>query len=152
MSDHTLALLADIARLMRKRFEQRAQSLGLTRSQSRTLAHLSKNEGIHQSGLAELLEMEPIALVRVLDKLAERGLIERRPHPTDRRIRLLYLCDEVRPLLAEIHKLADATRAEALLGIAPAKIEETVNILSEIKANLVLACETPMGGKEQEND
>lgn len=152
MSAHSLALLADIARLVRKRFEQRAQSLGLTRSQWRTLAYLSKNEGIHQGGLAELLEIEPIALVRVLDKLAERGLIERRRHPSDRRIWLLYLRDAVRPLLAEIHDLADATRAEALLGIAPERLEETFTVLSEIKANLVLACEAPTGEKEQEHD
>jgi MarR family transcriptional regulator for hemolysin len=77
-------LLHDVARLLRKRFEQRAKSHGLTRSQWQALAYLSKNEGIHQSGLAEILEIEPITLVRILDRLAERGLVERRPHPTDR--------------------------------------------------------------------
>ena len=84
-------LLHDVARLLRKRFEQRAKDLGLTRSQWQTLAYLANNEGIHQSGLAEILEIEPITLVRILDKLAERGLIERRQHPTDRRIWLLYM-------------------------------------------------------------
>jgi MarR family transcriptional regulator for hemolysin len=63
----------------------------LTRSQWQTLAYLSSNEGIHQGGLAEILEIEPITLVRSLDKLAERGLVERRQHPTDRRIWLLYM-------------------------------------------------------------
>lgn len=148
---HSLALLNDIARLLRKRFEQRAQSLGLTRAQWRTLAYLSKNEGIHQGGLAELLEIEPIALVRVLDKLAERGLIERRRHPTDRRIWLLHLRDEVRPLLDEIHALADVTRAEALSGIASARLAEAFDVLSEIKTNLVAACETPSAEKEQKH-
>ncbi|MGO7675379.1 MarR family transcriptional regulator, partial [Rhizobium ruizarguesonis] len=73
--------------------------LGLTRSQWQTLAYLSNNEGIHQVGLAEILEVEPITLVRILYKLAERGLIERRQHPTDRRIWLLYMRDEAHPLL-----------------------------------------------------
>ena len=148
---HSLALLNDIARLLRKRFQQRAQSLGLTRAQWRTLAYLSKNEGIHQGGLAELLEIEPIALVRVLDKLAERSLIERRRHPTDRRIWLLHLRDEVRPLLDEIHALADVTRAEALSGIASARLAEAFDVLSEIKTNLVAACETPIAEKEQKH-
>jgi len=74
-------LLHDVARQLRKRFEQRAKCLGLTRSQWQTLAHLSNNEGIHQAGLAEILEIEPITLVRILDKLEERGLVERRRHP-----------------------------------------------------------------------
>ncbi|MGZ2425698.1 DNA-binding MarR family transcriptional regulator [Rhizobium laguerreae] len=90
-------LLHDVARLLRKRFEQRAKCLGLTRSQWQTLAYLSNNEGIHQGGLAEILEVEPITLVRILDKLAERGLIERRQHPTDRRIWMLYMRDEAHP-------------------------------------------------------
>ncbi len=148
---HSLALLADIARLLRKRFEQRAQSLGLTRPQWRALAYLSKNEGIHQGGLAELLEIEPIALVRVLDQLADRGFIERRRHPTDRRIWLLHLRDDVRPLLDEIQELADVTRTEALSGIAPDRLAEAFDVLSEIKTNLVAACETPIAEKEQKH-
>ena len=151
-STQSLSLLADIGRLVRKRFEQRAQSLGLTRVQWRTLAYLSKNEGIHQGGLAELLEIEPITLVRVLDKLGERGFIERRRHPTDRRIWLLYLREEVRPLLDEIHALADATRAEALKDIAGERLEETFTVLSEIKNNLVLACEAPIAEQERKHD
>ena len=90
-------LLHDVARLLRKRFEQRARDLGLTRSQWQTLAYLNRNEGIHQSGLADILEIEPITLVRILDRLEERGLVERRRHPTDRRIWLLYLKDAARP-------------------------------------------------------
>src|SRR6478672_13626425 len=93
-------LLHDVARLLRKRFEQRARDLGLTRSQWQTLAYLNVNEGIHQSGLAEILEVEPITLVRILDKLQERGLIERRQHPSDRRIWLLFLKEAARPLIS----------------------------------------------------
>jgi DNA-binding MarR family transcriptional regulator len=142
-------LLHDVARLLRKRFEQRAKCLGLTRSQWQTLAYLSNNEGIHQSGLAEILEIEPITLVRILDKLAERGLVERRQHPTDRRIWLLYMREEAHPILEEMREIGDATRAEALDGATPEQREALFNILSEMKTNLVQACRTPVAEKEQ---
>ena len=142
-------LLHDVARLLRKRFEQRAKCLGLTRSQWQTLAYLSNNEGIHQSGLAEILEIEPITLVRILDKLAERGLVERRQHPTDRRIWLLYMREEAHPILEEMREIGDATRAEALDGATPDQREALFNILSEMKTNLVQACRTPVAEKEQ---
>ncbi len=71
--------------------EQRAKDMGLTRSQWQTLAYLSNNEGIHQAGLAEMLEIEPITLVRILDKLAEREPGRAASAPGDRRSRLLYM-------------------------------------------------------------
>ena len=83
-------LLHDVARLLRKRFEQSARDLGLTRSQWQTLAYLNRNEGIHQGGLAEILEIEPITLVRILDKLEERGL-DRAPPASDRPTHLAAL-------------------------------------------------------------
>src|SRR5271154_5800426 len=111
-------LIHEIDRLMRKRFEQLARNSGLTRSQWQAIAYLSKNEGIHQGALADLLEIEPITLVRILDRLADRGLVERRRHETDRRIWLLYLKDAARPLLASMQPLAEATRSEALNGVS----------------------------------
>src|SRR5919205_2079152 len=84
-------LLHDAARLLRKRFEQNARGLGLTRSQWQVLAHLAEREGIHQGALAEILEVEPITLVRILDRLQTAGFVERRLHEKDRRVRLLYL-------------------------------------------------------------
>src|SRR5258706_2225794 len=83
-------LLHEVARLLRRRFEQNARGSGLTRSQWQLLAYLANNEGINQSGLAELLEIEPITLGRIIDKLQARGLIERHPDPSDRRARVLY--------------------------------------------------------------
>jgi DNA-binding MarR family transcriptional regulator len=137
-------LLHDVARLLRKRFEQRAKFLGLTRSQWQTLAYLANNEGIHQGGLADILEVEPITLVRILDKLAERGLIERRQHPTDRRIWLLYMREEARPLLAEMRIIGEETRGEAFQSISPEQRELLSEILSVMKTNLLLACRTPV--------
>lgn len=79
-------LLHDVARLLRKRLEQNARESGLTRSQWQVLAYLAQNEGINQSGLADLLDVEPITLGRLVDKLQALRLIERRPHPTVRRV------------------------------------------------------------------
>src|SRR5258708_25213691 len=74
-------LLHDIARLLRKRYEQRARPLGLTRAQWQVLAHLQRHEGINQSGLAELLEIEPITIARLVDRMEEAGLVAPRPGP-----------------------------------------------------------------------
>ncbi|WP_025660017.1 MarR family transcriptional regulator [Rhizobium sp. IBUN] len=141
-------LLHDVARLLRKRFEQRARCLGLTRSQWQTIAYLRSNEGIHRSGLAEILEIEPITLVRILDKLADRGLIERRQHPTDRRIWLLYVREEAHPLLAEMRELGDLTRGEAFAGIPSEQRDQLFDILTEMKTNLVQACRSPVAENE----
>jgi MarR family transcriptional regulator, transcriptional regulator for hemolysin len=141
-------LLHEVARLLRKRFEQRAKGLGLTRSQWQTLAYLNANEGIHQGGLAEILEIEPITLVRILDKLQERKLVERRQHPTDRRIWQLYLRDAARPLIAGMGVIGDATRAEALAGLADDERAHLVRALCRMKTNLVEACAQPVDERE----
>jgi len=145
-------LLHDVARPLRKRFEQRAKCLGLTRSQWQTLAYLSNNEGIHQGGLAEMLDIEPITLVRILDKLAERRLIERRQHPTDRRIWLLYMREDAHPLLAEMRGLGDMTRGEALEAVSAREREQLFETLSQMKLNLMQACRTPLALAENETN
>jgi MarR family transcriptional regulator for hemolysin len=141
-------LLHEVARLLRKRFEQRARNSGLTRSQWQVIAYLSKNEGIHQAGLAELLEIEPITLVRLLDKLEERGLIERRQHPTDRRTWLLFLKEAARPLLLDMQPLAEATRAEALSGVSEEDRDRLFQTLTRMKTNLIAASRAPVAEKE----
>lgn len=136
-------LLHDTARLLRKRFEQRARDIGLTRAQWQTLAYLSRCEGIHQRALAEMLEIEPISLMRVLDRLVERGFVERRRHETDRRIWLLYMTETSRDLLSAMREIGDATRAEALAGISASDRQRLVEILEQMKSNLVEACRSP---------
>src|SRR5258708_36214229 len=87
------ALLHDVARLIRRRFERRARHTGLaiTRQQARALLSVARNEGLSQAAIATLLDIEPIALVRLLDRLHEEGLGERRLHPADPRVRTLWL-------------------------------------------------------------
>lgn len=131
-------LLHDSARLLRKRFEQAARALGLslTRAQWSVLAHLNRQEGINQSTLADIMDVEPITLARQVEKLEQQGLIERRPDPTDRRARLLYLRPQAQPLIAEMRELGAATREDAMRGLTPAQREQLIEMLQIIKSNL----------------
>lgn len=132
-------LLHDVARLMRKRFEQhaRAETLGLTRSQASVLGHLSRQEGINQVTLAQLMDLEPITLVRLLDRLQEAGLIERRADPHDRRARVLFLTPRARPLLDRVRILARDTYEEALAGLSESERDRLVEALVMMKRNLI---------------
>jgi MarR family transcriptional regulator, transcriptional regulator for hemolysin len=145
---HLGFLLHDVARLLRTRFDQRARVLGLSRAQWSVLAHLSRNEGIRQNALADILEVEPITLARLLDRLEESGLVERRIDPSDRRARRLFVCAAAHPLLERMRELGAATREEALLGIAPERREELIETLLEMKRNLSSRTPTPAEASE----
>ena len=129
-------LLHDVARLMRKRFEQNARNLGLTRSQGQVLVTLANNEGIHQGALAEKLDVEPITLTRILDRLEEAGLIERLHYRKDRRVRLLRLTLAAHPLLDDISAIGTLTRGEAMEGVSDEDRARLLDILLRMKANL----------------
>lgn len=129
-------LLHDVARLMRKRFEENARDLGLTRSQGQVLVHLAHNEGIHQGALAEKLDIEPITLTRILDRLEEAGLIERLLYRKDRRVRLLRLTQAAHPLINDIFAIGALTRGEAMEGVVDEDRDRLLDILSRMKANL----------------
>lgn len=130
-------LLGDVSRLVRKRFDMRANALGLTRAQWRVLARLRRREGINQRDLAEILEIETITLTRHIDRLEAKGWVERRRDPSDRRAWNLYLNPEVQPILDRMRKLSEITRAEALRGIPEAESERLINTLLKIKDNLL---------------
>lgn len=129
-------LLHDIARLMRKRFDQRARGLNLTRAQWQVLAHLARHEGINQAGLAEILEIEPITLGRLIDRMADAGWVERRSHPSDRRVRQLYLTAKAEPVFERMRALGDETRAEALAGLSQSARDQLTETLLNIRSNL----------------
>src|SRR5260370_31537783 len=105
-------LLHEVARLLRRRFEQNARGSGLTRSQWQVLAYLALNEGINQSGLADLLEIEPITLGRIVDKLQILGLIERRPDPSDRRVWLPPFSHAAPPKPSQLRTPGEHTPAD----------------------------------------
>lgn len=129
-------IVHDVARLLRKRFDQRARTLGLTRAQWQVLAHLARNEGIHQTGLADILEIENITLGRLIDRLEDAGWVERRLSPTDRRVRLLYLTDKAKPINTRMVALGRETREEALTGLTPEQREHLFDMLRHVRANL----------------
>jgi len=134
-------LVHEVARLMRRSFDRRVQSLGFTQAQWRTLVHLSRCQGMNQAALAEILEIRPITLTRMLDKLQEAGWIERRQDPADRRSFRLYLTEQAQPLLDELEVAGAEIRAEATRGISAAERRELIDLLCTLKGNL-LAAET----------
>lgn len=136
MSDPIGFLIADTARVMRRRFDERARAIGVTRPQWRTLVTLAREEGIQQGTLADRLEVEPITLCRMIDRLAEADLVERRRDPADRRAWRIFLTDRARPLLDRIGIIADELFAVALDGIDDAERAALTATLERIRANL----------------
>jgi DNA-binding MarR family transcriptional regulator len=136
-------LLNDAARLMRREFERRARPLGLTRAQWQAMFHLARNEGCNQATLADLLEVEPITLARVIDRLEAGGLVERRSDPEDRRARLLFLGARAHPLLEELRAIGAETRECALAGVGEEERTQLMALLTKMRANLSGRAEAP---------
>jgi MarR family transcriptional regulator for hemolysin len=136
-------LVNDVARLLRRNFNRRAENLGLSQAQWRALAHLARQEGVKQVTLADSLEIQPITLVRLIDRLEEAGLVTRRPDPDDRRAVRLYLTPDAQPLLARMWSLAAETREDAMAGISEQDRILLNETLSRIKQNLLDAERRP---------
>ncbi len=136
MSDTLGFLIGDVSRLMRRRFDERARAIGVTRAQWNVLTKLSRAEGINQGGLAELLEVEPITLCRMVDRLEEAGLVERRRDPGDRRAWRIFLTDKARPMIDQLRVVADGLFADALAGMGDAERTALFASLTRIHANL----------------
>ncbi len=132
-----LFLLNDVARLLRMDADKRARCHGMTRAQWAILIWLERQPGISQKELAELLEVEPITVARLIDRLEARGMVERRPDPRDRRIWRLHLCSPAFPVLREIdHQRADMLQI-LTRGVDPATLEAMTEALVTMKASLV---------------
>jgi MarR family transcriptional regulator, transcriptional regulator for hemolysin len=130
-------LLKEVSRRYTLRFEKLAASdFGLTLSQCKTLVRLEKNEGVSQARLAELAELDPMTMVRILDRMEADGLLERRPDPADRRARCLYLTPKAGPLLDQIWRLSDAIRTELLAGVARAERDVFMSVLEHMYDNI----------------
>ena len=129
-------LLHDVSRMLRKRFDRRARDLGLTKSQWIVLAHLARHEGIHQSGLADILEIEPITLARHLDRLEDTGWVERQRAPNDRRAWNLHMTEKAGPILDELAVIVDETMEEALTGLPELDRTNLFDMLQAVRANL----------------
>ena len=146
-------LLADVSRLMRRRFDARAREIGLTRAQWRVLTQLRRREGINQTDLAEIMEIEPISLGRHIDRLVEKDFVERRADPRDRRAWRLYLKPEVQPVLDRLRAISNVNRKEVLQGIPAEESEALIDTLLKIKGNLTAPdVKEPIGPKTEELD
>ena len=132
-----LYLLSDVSRLLRSYFDQRARELGLTtRSQWRVLAHLGRNQGINQSALADIVEIENMTLARHIDRLEEAGWVERRPDPDDRRAWLLYLSDSATPMFDHMRELIAETETIVLAGFSKKDQAQMLDRLDIMKSNI----------------
>jgi MarR family transcriptional regulator for hemolysin len=129
-------LLYEVARLLKTLADQRVRSLTMTRAQWAVLARLEQCEGLKQSELAESLEIQPITLTRLVDRLCASGLVERRPDPDDRRVKRLFLKPAARPLVERLSQLGEALMGEVLAGIDEQTIELMLAQLTHTKENL----------------
>jgi len=126
----------DVARMLRTYADHKAAQFGITRAQWVVLVRLDRSEGLKQSELAEVLDLQPISLTRLLDKLCDCGLIERRPDPVDRRAKRLFLTPAARPLLEKLGDLGEELMATALVGVEAESVERMIGELGIVKENL----------------
>ena len=138
-----LFTLGEVQRLMRAYADRQAARYGITRAQWAVLAKVERTEGLKQSELAEQMEMQPITLTRLIDKLCDNGWIERRGDETDRRVNRLYLRKAARPLLGKLAGLRSELTATALEGINPADAHRLLAQLDLIKENVRNAIQNP---------
>src|SRR5262252_6416359 len=133
-------LVHDVSRLIKRHFERRARQMGLpiTRQQAAVMLNIASNEGVSQAEVATWLDIEPIALVRMLDKLHEEGLVERRAHPTDRRVRTLWLTPAAGPVVERILAINEAIRQEAFSSLPSQTRDTLIEVLEQIKSNLAI--------------
>lgn len=136
MSDPLGFLLSDCARLLRRRFDARARGIGVSRPQWRVLFALTRAEGVNQAMLADILEVETITVGRMVDRLAEAGLVERRPDPADRRMWRLFLTERAHAMLEALRDIGEDVRAEMMQGITDAEAEQMAETLTRLRANL----------------
>ena len=129
-------LLANVSRLMRRAFEQKLDGSSLTLAQARALVYVSRHEGVRQVELAELLEVQPITLARLIDQLATAGVVERRPDPDDRRAYQLFLTPAAAPHLLAIRDVTTAIHAEALHGLSDKQVATVMLALNRMRDNL----------------
>ena len=129
-------LLSDVARLLRTCADQRVATIGMTRAQWAVLVRLERMEGLKQAELAEQLDLQPITLTRLVDRLCDNGLIERRADPKDRRAKRLFLTPAARPLLERLHDMGELLMTDVLAGIDDATTKALLTHLGRMKDNL----------------
>ncbi|MFT3805692.1 MarR family winged helix-turn-helix transcriptional regulator [Arenimonas sp.] len=128
--------VADITRLFRRVFDRRAAHLDLTRAQWRALSRIQRAQGLTQAELAEDLEMEPMAVGRVVDRLVQAGFVERRADPADRRCWRLHLTARSDDVMGKMKRIAATLRDEATADVSDEDFERVMRLLVAVKNNL----------------
>lgn len=128
--------IVETARLLRREFDRRVAVLGSTRAQWRVLVKLSLRDGQKQVELADALDVEPITLCRMVDRLEEAGFVERRRDEADRRAWRIHLTPKAGPILAQIEGLADAAHADFLAGIPAGDRDIALRVLAQVRGNV----------------
>jgi MarR family transcriptional regulator for hemolysin len=128
--------IMDVARMLRTYADQRARQFGVSRAQWAVLVRIDRSPGLKQSELAEILDLQPITLTRLLDRLADNDLIERKPDPNDRRANRLYVTPAAKPMLAQLNVLGADMMETALEGLDAQTVERTLRQLDTVKDNL----------------
>lgn len=137
-TDSTFAyLMQDVTRHLRTHFDRRATQFKLTRAQWRTLKTIRRKEGVSQTELADFLDMQPIPVGRLIDRLEKTGYIERRADPGDRRRWRLYLTPKAHAVVDEMEVIAGGLRDDALRDVKRTDFETLLRVLAQIKDNLV---------------
>ena len=131
-----VAQLVESSRLLRNYIDHRAKERGTTRAQWIVLFRLRQNEGLSQVDLAEVLELQPISLVRLLDRLVEHGLLERRHDPKDRRANRLFLTAKGKKLVDDLDSLRDAIATDVFHDLPDHAIETSLAALREVKERI----------------
>src|SRR5258708_1797682 len=138
-----IAQLVETSRLLRNYIDHRAKTRGTTRAQWIVLFRLREQEGLSQVDLAEVLELQPISLVRLLDRLVEHELLERRPDPKDRRANRLFLTERGRQLVDDLDSLRDAIATDVLHGVPAEASEASLGTLRDIKESIKSLADHP---------
>lgn len=136
MNENIGTMLAQVSRLFRRRFDERARGIGVTRPQWQVLSLLKYHEGTNQGGLAEMLEVEPITLGRMIDRLQDAELVQRRADPADRRAWRLYLTPKGEDLIEQLRPFALETFDAALEGVSAADQAIVMGALDRMRSNL----------------
>jgi MarR family transcriptional regulator for hemolysin len=130
-------LLSDTARILRRIIDKRARAIGMSRAQWAVLSRISRSEGLRQVDLAAEMDMEPISVARIIDKLQAAGLVERRADPDDRRAYRLHLLPAAAPVLEQVRAIGNGVLEPVLAHFKPSELDALVAVLEGIRTNLL---------------
>jgi DNA-binding MarR family transcriptional regulator len=132
-----LFLLSEVTWLQRREFHAQAKRLKVTQVQAKALANIARREGLTQTALAQRLEVQPMTVVRLIDRMEKAGFVKRMKDPEDRRAIRLYLAPKAKPILEKLWDIATVVRDQALQGLSAADEQKLIDLLRKVRANYI---------------